>query len=158
MSNGGAIQFGFSSDFNQNDLILSNCHFRYNQAGKNGGAVAIQTFGSVTIRSCLFEDNKANSNHESSIKLLADKEGRGGALFISIGNATDHAERLVIKQCTFKRNVAYDAYSIYIEGENSDAVFEITGNEFFDNYNLPNAQSSVSSFASEVTCIAKVEI
>ncbi|WP_407431571.1 Ig-like domain-containing protein [Methanobrevibacter sp.] len=52
--NGGAI----STDSNQGNLKIDNCHFIANNAGNNGGAVSCDGF--TTISNCYFKDNSAS--------------------------------------------------------------------------------------------------
>ena len=142
------------------DITLTNCAFKRNKATKHGGAVALQTHGSVVIRDCAFEDNKANNiGSSSSSLLLAEKnEGRGGAIFISAGDSNGHVASVTINKCTFKRNIAFDGFAIYIEGEDSEASFSITENDFTDNYNINSDLSNRASISSEIIGITKDEL
>ncbi len=86
---GGGLQFGFTQSTFKSNLEFNKCEFRNNKAVRHGGALAIQTVGTVTINDCIFEGNIANYKQGSS-KLLDypnnyDKktDGRGGSIYIN---------------------------------------------------------------------------
>lgn len=165
---GGAVQCGFSNDLVDISLTITNCVFKRNQAYKHGGAVAIQIQGSITIRNCTFEENIANCKENSAKLLLYEDntekkvEGRGGAIYINptfvVDNDDKFSSTITIENCTFKRNVAYDGYAIYIEGENDGStVYDIKNNIFIDNFN-GQSSSKGGVFVSEVTRIDRDQI
>ena len=166
---GGAVQCGFTADLVDLDLTITNCVFKGNRAFKHGGAVAIQVQGAVTIRNCTFEENKANYRDNNAKLLLYEdntdkkEEGRGGAIYVNptfvIDNDDKFLQKLIIDNCTFKRNVAYDGYAIYIEGlDEGSTSYQITNNNFFNNYNGQDSASIGGVFVSEVTKISEEQI
>ncbi|KAK8854425.1 hypothetical protein M9Y10_016987 [Tritrichomonas musculus] len=143
---GGGIQYGFTESIYNINMKFENCLFSKNKAIRHGGAIALQTTGTVEIISCTFEENVANYQYQSSSsELLAENyfhlksEGRGGAIYINPSftdknNKKAHMESVKIEKCTFKSNSAFDGFAIYIEGDDDGTEFSITGNKFTNNY------------------------
>ncbi|KAK8840437.1 hypothetical protein M9Y10_030642 [Tritrichomonas musculus] len=157
LAHGGAVQFGFASNLDTLSVSLTNCVFKMNKASQHGGAVAIQTKGSISIVNCIFEENKAN-NKVGSLNLLEKKEGLGGAIFLNPIFAEGSSEKVSIEGCTFKSNIAYDGYAIYIEGtDEGSTAYTIKNNKFFNNYN-GGSSSTGGAIVSEITKISKKEV
>lgn len=165
---GGAVQCGFSKDLTDISLKITNCVFKRNQAYKHGGAVAIQIQGTITIKNCTFEENRANCKSSTAKLLLYEdntdkkEEGRGGAIYINptfvVENDDKFSMKITIDNCTFKRNAAYDGYAIYIEGENDGStIYDIKNNIFFDNFD-GQSSSNGGVFVSEVTRISQNQV
>lgn len=135
-SNGGAINFGFIKDLAQVYLTLSNSILKGTKASKHGGAVAIAVNNQINIKNCTFEENRADNQKDSGSSLLEEKaDGRGGAIFICTKYKDKQvADSLIIEDCTFRKNAAFDDYGIYIDGEEMPTgTTSIKNNKFFDN-------------------------
>lgn len=171
---GGAFQYGFSSDVYETDIELVNCIFIDNKAYRNGGAVALQTVKTVIISNCTFENNKADQKSSSS-KLLFENhfdkksEGRGGALyfnpvFVHQNQQEDkYMTEVNINNCTFNSNKAYDGFAIYIEGDDPGTEFYIINNTFINNTkNNINQEDEYSIYraviSSEILRLNKIKI
>lgn len=165
---GGAVQCGFNKDFCNLDLYITNCVFKGNQAFKHGGALAVQIQGSLTIQNTTFEENRANCNTNAKLLAFHDYtdnkvEGRGGAIYLNPTFAVEGDDeksmvKVIINNCTFKRNVAFDGYAIYIEGENgAKTTYTFTNNFFINNYNGHDS-SQGGIIVSEITTITEDQI
>lgn len=156
-SNGGAIEFT-----NTVNVTLTSCLFRRNTAYKHGGVISLKTSGSIVIQSCTFEDNKASSSSSSASLLDEKTQCRGGAIFLT--QVSGSSSPINIDGCTFKTNIAHDAYAIYIELEESESTatvtYTISNNKFINNYNGDSSSSSCtgSNIASEITTITTEDI
>ena len=156
-SSGGAVAFTKTVS-----VTLTNCLFRKITAYKHGGAVSLKTSGNIVIQSCTFEDNRASSSSSSSSLLAEKTQSRGGAIFLT--QVSGSSSSVEIDGCTFKTNIAYDAYAIYIEYESSESntanTYTITNNKFINNYNGVSSSSSCtgSIIASEITTITEEDI
>ena len=157
---GGGIQIGFGCTMNEVLVKFENCSFKDNKAERHGGAIAIQTLKSVEITGCTFESNKANFNFDSSTEILEYEshyykkiEGRGGAIYINPAysytingtycyNQDLFMNPVSINNCQFVSNSARDGYAIYIEGDDPGTDFIIKFNNFSDNYNFGDDESS----------------
>ena len=144
---GSAIYLNETS-INDNFEII-NCTFNKNKASQHGGAIFIENIKSITINDCLFNENSANYYHLSSTEaeLLYEKlEGRGGAIFIIPSflnsNENNETDEVVIENCTFLSNSAYDGYGIYIEGYEGGESIIIKDNIFKDNHKSDNDKAN----------------
>ena len=61
---GGAIQLGYLCPLNNINVKFDLCEFSKNSAYRHGGAIAIQTLGSVDIIGCTFTENTADNTTE----------------------------------------------------------------------------------------------
>ncbi|KAK8844362.1 hypothetical protein M9Y10_024577 [Tritrichomonas musculus] len=141
---GGAFQYGFTNTVYEINLKFENCLFSRNKAVRHGGALALQTVGTVVINKCTFEENVANFK-ASSAELLENHftkkaEGRGGAIYINPvfeygghDHKTKYMKSVTITGCTFKSNSAFDGFAIYIEGDDPGTTFTIKDNSFISN-------------------------
>lgn len=117
-------------------MTLSNSILKGNKASKYGGAVAIAVNNQININNCTFEENRADNQKDSGSSLLEEKaDGRGGAIFICTKYKDKQvADSLIIEDCTFRKNAAFDDYGIYIDGEEMPTgTTSIKNNKFFDN-------------------------
>ncbi|KAK8844323.1 hypothetical protein M9Y10_024537 [Tritrichomonas musculus] len=119
---GGAMQYGFSDSISNINLIYNKCKFSKNKAVRHGGALAIQTVGTVEITNCQFEENVANYKaHESSAaaRLLDNyydlkSEGRGGAIYVnpSFSYNKSNTNRKILEKYQDSRLLINFKYSI----------------------------------------------
>lgn len=128
-------------------LRFKNCIFQYNKAAKHGGAVAIQTIKEIEFYRCKMNYNYANYKfNSSSMNLLYEnhfhkkKDGREGAFYINpaAGCVDLYMENVIINDCEFNWNKAYDGYAIYVEGDDPGTIFSLISNNCHDNYNEKN--------------------
>ncbi|OHT08591.1 hypothetical protein TRFO_22858 [Tritrichomonas foetus] len=136
---GGAFQFGWSESTAWVNLELDNCSFKGNKADKEGGAVSIQTTGTVSIENCVFENNHAN---------VLDSKAKfcGGALFLepdfnwdtahNVNGVERYSDSIIIANCSFSNNDAFNSSAIYCLGGKRNTTLTITQNcSFTDNGN-----------------------
>ncbi len=128
--NGGAI----STDSNQGNLKIDNCHFIANNAGNNGGAVSCG--GSATISNCYFKDNSASFGGAIHLKecnvfncefISNHASLDGGSLYIGYYGYGE------IRNCNFVSNSAYNAGGA-VFGNFEDKTSKIYRCNFTDNH------------------------
>lgn len=143
---GGGFQYGFSETIYDINMIFDNCEFRENKAVRHGGALALQTVGTVEIRHCTFINNIAGYDPKSSsAQLLFNNyysyktHGRGGAIYLNpafshkSSDQTKYMQRVVIENNTITTNTAYDGFALYVQGEDPGTEFNIISNTFDNN-------------------------
>lgn len=143
---GGGFQYGFSNTIYDVNMFFDNCEFRENKAVRHGGALALQTVGTVEIRRCTFIDNIAGYDPKSSsAQLLFNNyysyktHGRGGAIYLNPAfshkesDQTKYMKSVVIEDNTITTNTAYDGFALYVQGEDPGTEFSIIRNTFDKN-------------------------
>ncbi|KAK8839796.1 hypothetical protein M9Y10_031504 [Tritrichomonas musculus] len=166
MNQGGAIQYFSTSNF-EVDIEILRSEFKMNKAVHHGGAVSIQTSGNVYINECTFEMNEANHVNTRS-RLLYENyydektNGFGGAIYLNPtfnNNGADYnSVGITISGCTFSKNRGYQGYAIYIEGSTSSTTYNITSNNFNNNYGSENSPETNGIIATEVLLLTKETI
>ena len=164
---GGALQYGFSTSIYEINMKFDNCLFSRNKAVRHGGALALQTVGTVVINKCTFEENIANYK-QSSGELLENhfnkkSEGRGGAIYINPvfelknhDHKTKYMKSVTITGCTFKSNSAFDGFAIYIEGDDPGTEFTIKDNTFTSNSDGTSNSENRAVVLSEIDSLLQI--
>lgn len=165
---GGAVHYGYDTLIVNSDMKFIDCTFKQNKAYRNGGALSLQTAGSVLIQNCIFEENVANNKGVASGELLYENHygkksaGVGGAIYINptfTANGQDyHMTNITIFGCIFVKNKAFNGYAIYIEGDDLEIPILISANDFTNNFNENNSPEKGSIIASEILTLDKKEI
>lgn len=86
------------------------------------------------------------------------KDGRGGSIYLNpafnhnqMDDKSLHMTDVIITNCIFTNNDAYDGYGIYIEGSDPGTEFTIERNIFTDNHD----NTSKSIVISEIESLTK---
>ncbi|OHT14544.1 hypothetical protein TRFO_15083 [Tritrichomonas foetus] len=128
---GGAFQIGFTESTSNINIEMDNCTFTDNHADKDGGALSIETIGTVKIMNCVFHDNGAGT------------ASRGGSIYFEpdFDHPQGHhnessCELIEISNTNFSNSDAFNAAAIYCKGGTKQTVLTITENCIFtDNGN-----------------------
>jgi predicted outer membrane repeat protein len=131
---GGAIH----TDFLDAEFLIERCVFRSNSCGRGGGAVRVNTDGSIVIANCAFLDNTATGGvtPEGGAALLSSVAGTLLVNCAFAGNSSDSggavqsASLLDIVNCSFANNSSPDGAGLRVGG-NGDPV--ITNAIFWGN-------------------------
>lgn len=139
-SNGGAIQFGYTTLLSSTELIFSGCRFLRNQCSTGkGGALSLSVHQNVIIDGCLFQDNSAQLC---------------GAIYIwgktdSDSGIQHQIEMISITNCHFIGNIGGEVSGILMEEENVKISTLFIFNTKFSRTNS-NLQHLIKSHCSNI--------
>ena len=115
---GGALQFGYQSQYSNLNVHFNFCNFTENQANSSGGAIAFQIQNDIAITNCYFMKNTAGDS--------------GGALYISPDESGRISGSVTLENCEFIENEANNFSALFIPTALSMNV-RISNGTFTDN-------------------------
>jgi predicted outer membrane repeat protein len=126
VNSGGAIH----TDALDAEFLIERCVFRSNSCGGDGGAVGVQTSGSIVIANCAFFDNTATGGvtPEGGAARLSSIAGTLLVNCAFAGNSSDSGgavqsgSLLDIVNCSFANNSSPDGAGLQVAGDNDPII------------------------------------